>query len=284
MHQAYVLIADISGSTRLYEERGNADARGSIEHSLQDMHELISREEGIFVHSKGDDVLAYFNDAERAFRAALAIVAKHKVSDLPVHAGMSFGTFVEMEADIFGAPVNIASRLADKAKPGELLIDDTCYTQLSAASQSSVQSIGALTLKGVEQPREIFSHSSQGTIPRTRFVPPTGRGPAQSGVTVASSGKTWRIYTGKSLVIGRSPECGIVLGHAWVSRQHATLSVAGALVEFSDHSSMGSLVRVESGEELVLHRNKMLLTGEGVIYAGVSEAARALASITYRVE
>jgi len=236
MRQACVLIADISGSTRLFEERGNRDALGSIDYALSE------------------------------------------------HAGMSFGTFVEMDGDIFGMPVNTAARLAAKAKPGELLIDDLCHVEMGAEPKAQLQSIGALNLKGVDQPKEIFSYTTQGLSPKTQFVPTSQRGAVEVGVSVMSSGKTWRLEAGKSLVVGRAPDCGIVLGQAWVSRLHGTLSVTGGMVEFADHSSVGSLVQLESGEEVLLHRNKMLLTGEGVIYAGVTEEARATASVAFRVE
>ncbi len=283
MRTASVLIADISGSTRLYETRGNVDALRAIDLALRDMEAEIALLDGVFVHSKGDDILAYFDNTRQALAAARSLVARNWSSDLTVHAGLSFGAFEEAKSDIFGKPVNVAARLAELAKPGELLVDALYFDTLDAKGQSELRSIGALPLKGVADTKEIFSYTPQGESPRTQYVPQLKPMSPDAGALITCRGQTWNLTEGMSLIVGRAQESGIVLSHAWVSRHHATIVVRGGLVEFADHSSVGSLILIEGQEALHLHRNKMFLNGEGRVIAGLSDEAKAQTSLAFRV-
>jgi hypothetical protein len=80
--------------------------------------------------------------------------------------------------------------------------------------------------------------------------------------------QTWQIGEGDNLTVGRSSDCDIVLQQAWVSRKHAALSIRRWQLEFTDHSSSGSLIRMADGTEVALHRRTTLLNGSGTICPG----------------
>src|SRR5687768_16121573 len=67
--EAAVLLADVVGSTPLYESVGDAVAVGRIDDWRECMRALISGSGGEFVSSKGDDVLSIFEDPRAAFAA-----------------------------------------------------------------------------------------------------------------------------------------------------------------------------------------------------------------------
>ena len=52
-----VVMADISGSTPLYERAGNEAAAAAINARIALMRDAVARYEGTFVSAKGDDVL-----------------------------------------------------------------------------------------------------------------------------------------------------------------------------------------------------------------------------------
>ena len=94
----------------------------------------------------GDGVMAYFgwpqahdNDAERAVRAGLAILAvvtklneKRAPTSLSTRVGIDSGSVVigfdvSKDADVFGPTPNIASRLHEAAQPWTVMITDAVH-------------------------------------------------------------------------------------------------------------------------------------------------------------
>ena len=60
----------------------------------------------------------------------------------------------------------------------------------------------------------------------------------------------------------------IVIAEAWVSRKHAQIAIRHQQLEYSDHSSSGSVVQLSDGKQITVHRRATLLSGTGIIYAG----------------
>lgn len=80
---------------------------------------------GQVVKTLGDAVMFTTNDPGTAVEVALQTVGAHVADDeLPdVRAGVAFGPVLVRLGDVFGQPVNIASRLTDEARPRTLLVD-----------------------------------------------------------------------------------------------------------------------------------------------------------------
>ena len=67
--------------------------------------------------------------ADEAAEAALKIVEATAESDLPAaRAGLAIGPLLARGGDYFGLPVNMASRLVDRADPGTVLVDQSFMT------------------------------------------------------------------------------------------------------------------------------------------------------------
>ena len=80
---------------------------------------------GRVVKTLGDAVLYVTDDPASAVEVALQTVDAHCEDDeLPdVRAGVAFGPVLVRLGDVFGQPVNLASRLTDEARPRTLLVD-----------------------------------------------------------------------------------------------------------------------------------------------------------------
>ncbi len=80
---------------------------------------------GQVVKTLGDAVLFTTDDAGSAVEVALRTIEAHAADDeLPdVRAGVASGPVLLRLGDVFGQPVNIASRLTDEARPRALLVD-----------------------------------------------------------------------------------------------------------------------------------------------------------------
>lgn len=140
---------DITGYTRLTQERGDA-AAAELASSLGRLVERTSmRYGGRPVKWLGDGVMFHFRDPGPGVVAALEMVTGVADAGLPpAHVGLHAGPVIFQEGDYYGATVNVASRIAEYARPGEVLVSQEV---VDAASEAAVafREIGPVELKGV---------------------------------------------------------------------------------------------------------------------------------------
>ena len=152
-----VSFLDITGYTRLTEERGD-EAAAELASRLATLVRGSSREhEGQPVKWLGDGVMFYFPNPGNCVLAALDMVEGVRAHDLPpARVGIHAGPVIFQEGDYFGRTVNIAARIAEYARPGEVLATQEVVdaTDLDGVG---VTAIGPVELKGVSQPLSLHS-------------------------------------------------------------------------------------------------------------------------------
>jgi predicted ATPase/class 3 adenylate cyclase len=177
--QLTVLFCDIVGSTRIAAELGAEDWHGMLRAYQHSVAGVVERFDGSVAQYLGDGVLVYFgypvaheDDAERAVRAALAIVEaiaarrpefeEHYGRGLAVRIGIHTGPVVVGEVGsgahhetlAVGAASHIAARLQAEAKPDTVLI--------SAPTLQLVRGIfvtddrGPHELEGIVEPVQLY--------------------------------------------------------------------------------------------------------------------------------
>ncbi len=152
-----VLIADVCGSTPLYESSGNLEALDLIADCLDSISRVVECEGGTVLHSKGDDVLCTFPDADSAVRAASQMMDGQAGSPLEIHVGINYGPVVHDRGGIFGDVVNVAARMQSLAKPGEIITTEAVYEQLSDEKRRQIRLLDIQTVKGKSQPMNIYA-------------------------------------------------------------------------------------------------------------------------------
>jgi adenylate cyclase len=152
-----VCFLDITGYTRLTEERGD-EAAAELATRLATLVRGSSREHGGQpVKLLGDGVMFYFPNPGEGVSAALDMVEGVAAKALPpARVGIHAGPVVFQEGDYFGRTVNIAARISEYARPGEVLASQEV---VDAAELDGVvfTSIGPIELKGVSQPLTLHS-------------------------------------------------------------------------------------------------------------------------------
>jgi adenylate cyclase len=140
---------DLTGYTRLTEERGD-EAAAELAARLARLVRQCSQEHGgTPVKWLGDGVMFYFREPAAAVLAALEMVEAVGRHDLPpAHVGIHAGPVVFQDGDYFGRTVNLAARIAEYARPGEVLVSQEVVDAAGAAPVSFVE-IGPVELKGV---------------------------------------------------------------------------------------------------------------------------------------
>jgi adenylate cyclase len=99
----------------------------------------------------------YFRDPGGAVAAALEMVEGVKNEGLPpAHVGVHSGPVLFQEGDYFGRTVNIASRIAGYARPGEVLVSQDVIEASNAAGVTFTE-IGHVDLKGISGPVQLHS-------------------------------------------------------------------------------------------------------------------------------
>ena len=97
----------------------------------------------------GDGVMFYFPDPGEGVLAALDMVDGVATEALPpARVGIDAGPVIFQEGDYYGRTVNIAARIAEYARPGEVLVSQEVVDTAGGAPMTFT-GIGAVELKGV---------------------------------------------------------------------------------------------------------------------------------------
>jgi adenylate cyclase len=152
-----VSFLDLTGYTRLTEERGD-EAAAELATRLAGLVRGSAREHGGQpVKWLGDGVMFYFPNPGDGVVAALEMVEGVAAEALPpARVGIHAGPVVFQEGDYFGRTVNIAARLAEFARPGEVLVSREVVDAAGLDGVALTQ-IGPIDLKGVSEPLTLFS-------------------------------------------------------------------------------------------------------------------------------
>jgi len=146
-----ICFLDITGYTRLTEERGD-EAAADLAMRFERMVRRSAQEHGGQpVKWLGDGVMLYFRESGGAVLAALEMVEGVASDDLPsVHVGLHAGPVVFQDGDYFGRTVNLAARIADYARPGEVIVSQE-VVEAADGAPVSFEEIGPVELKGIKE-------------------------------------------------------------------------------------------------------------------------------------
>lgn len=186
-----VLFADLSGYTSFSENRDPEDVQNLLNDFFAMTDSTIVRLGGTVDKHIGDCTMAVFgapiahgDDALRAVAAATAIcegmaaLAQRYKGPLDAHCGLAAGTVlaattgsdVHRPYTITGSSVNLAARLCDLAKRGEILLSDDLAAAVS--HRHAVEPLGRRPLDGFAEPLPVFKLSVAARALREEAGPP----------------------------------------------------------------------------------------------------------------
>jgi adenylate cyclase len=150
---------DLAGYTRLTEERGD-QAAAELAETLALLVERSSRAHGGNpVKWLGDGVMLHFREPAGAVEAALAMVGRVPEAGLPpAHVGVAAGPVVVQGGDYFGRTVNLASRVAARARAGQVLVTEPVAAAVGPDGVRFTE-LGDLELKGFSAPVRVLEAS-----------------------------------------------------------------------------------------------------------------------------
>jgi class 3 adenylate cyclase/tetratricopeptide (TPR) repeat protein len=157
---ATVLFVDLVGSTALVSGTDPEVARRRVQQYFDRVQQCVVSHGGIVEKFAGDAVMAAFgipvaheDDAERAIRAALAIMDSVAELGLEARIGIEAGEVVVDQVEstfATGEAVNVAARLQQNAAPGAILIGPGAH-RLSLTC-FEVDDEGPIEARGISEP------------------------------------------------------------------------------------------------------------------------------------
>jgi class 3 adenylate cyclase len=125
-----VLFTDIQGSTALTQRLGDDHAMHVLRTHNEVVRGALQTTGGTEIKHTGDGIMASFSSVASAVRCSIAIqegIAQQETGDEPLSLkiGLAAGEPVADGDDLFGATVQLAARLCDKAGGGGILVAST---------------------------------------------------------------------------------------------------------------------------------------------------------------
>jgi len=155
MTQTFV-FADLAGYTALTEAHGDEHAADAAAEFCEAVRMLLAEHDAEEVKAIGDALLLRASEAARAAGLAERIVcgygSRHR--GLGVRVGIHTGTAVRRGDDWFGSAVNVASRVADAARAGEVLCTEATREAIGPAVP--VRDRGQKKFKNLAQPITLY--------------------------------------------------------------------------------------------------------------------------------
>ncbi len=264
-----VLFADVSGSVRLHEKLGGAEAQRAVDRCVKRVSRSVDAYGGKIIKTVGNELMIIFDRVESALHAAVDM--QQRVTDLPavsgirlsIRVGFAHGLVSENGDSAVGEAVDVAAHLAGLAKPGQILTDLQSYTSLPPELQASLHELASAPAKGNSPGMRIFE--AVGAADKSESV---------EGVVAGQSARLLLRYDGEVIVvdalrpiivIGRDAESGLVIKGRRASRSHATIERKGNKFVLLDQSTNGTYLTLGGAREVLLRGEARVIHGKGVI-------------------
>jgi class 3 adenylate cyclase len=154
-----ILFADVVDSMPQTARFGDAGFRERARELDGLLRAQIRSHRGTAVEGKlvGDGVLAIFPSARSAIACALRCVPLGESVELELHLGIHAGDVIREGNNVYGGAVNIASRISDATKAGEILVSDTVRGLARTSGAVTFEDRGEYDLKGIDEPMRLFT-------------------------------------------------------------------------------------------------------------------------------
>ncbi|PRH83279.1 adenylate/guanylate cyclase domain-containing protein [Arenimonas caeni] len=279
-----ILFADVSGSTRLFETRGDVEARRLIALVLDALSEVCRQHGGRVIKTIGDEVMCTFPKAINGVLAAcdmqrrMARDINFVRESLAVRIGLHHGDALEEgDGDVYGDAVNTAARMASLAKREQVVTTAATYDGLSGKVPEA-RSLGKARVSGKLLPIAIVDLVWQEDTSGMTLVQSSTR--AGAGIDDAAAPGVLRLRhrgevvelrpDSEPFLMGREHGNHLVVEADWVSRTHAMVEYKRGHFMITDRSTNGTYVRIGEDDELKLHRDELHLRKSGTISLGQS--------------
>ncbi|MBS0569766.1 MAG: adenylate/guanylate cyclase domain-containing protein [Proteobacteria bacterium] len=280
-HPLTILFADVSGSTKLFETRGDLEARRLVAAILGALSEVTARHGGRVIKTIGDEIMCTYPGPMQGLLCAvdmqkrIAHDASFAMDKLAVRIGLHHGETLVEENDVYGDAVNTAARMASLAKREQIITTASTVNMLTNLGMLHTRAVGQARVAGKQHPIDIVDVQWQEDTSNVTMV--------QRAIRLDAGGSTgvklvlrYRAQVleldalSPPFTLGRDAASSLCVDAEWVSRNHALIEYKRGYFIISDRSTNGTWVKLGDDDELRLHRDEVHLRKTGVISLGQS--------------
>jgi len=152
-----IQFSDLREFTAITAERGDEEAFRLVRAFVELVESRVSGHGGRVLKTYGDGVMTSFEDAAQAVECSVemqdALCSEYchgEETALSAGIGLTWGTAIQTDDDLFGSSVNLAKRIADVAKGGQIVVSSAVAQHSAlATTPHSFRDLGELPLKGL---------------------------------------------------------------------------------------------------------------------------------------
>ena len=255
-----VLFAEVSGRDEYVRAAGFVMGWNGISDCVERLQRTARSAGGRVVKVIGSELTMLFETPDAAAAAAsrmhAAVNALPSVSGtrLSVKVGYHAGPVIEGNDDLLGDTVKLVETLLRQARAGQTMTTPQTAQLLTPESRSySGQVYSTARAEGNHRDR-----------PRAQRMLRLTYG-NQSAICGPDN---------RAVVVGRDPGCGLVTASGYASRRHCTVLLGPDGLKIRDHSSYGTFLTNEGGEEIALtNGQEAALATHGSVSLGCPRAS-----------
>ena len=277
-----ILFADIAGSTRLYDRLGDSQAHRCIVTTIESLRGPVQQFDGVVIEVVGDQIMAYFDDAEQAAQAACAIqryFENHNILEqrIQIRIGFHYGPVLWDGQHPFGDTINVASRMVGLAGGRQVVTTAITAERFTRTTRSRARPFGKVNVKGKAHPFNTLKIEWDDSDSTSLFFHDDKTTPLvkKNLLTLEYKNKAIQLDEQQTFfIIGRGSSCDLVVPSGAASRSHARIECRQGHFIYFDQSSNGSFVmttgrRANDGINLLVHHREWVFSGTGWLGLGL---------------
>ena len=292
-HQA-IMFADVSGSSALYKQAGNEQAKAIIDEAVHFMTALTIVHEGTVVKTIGDEIMARFTQSAQACEAAIAIqqraIKEPHLKDLGIRIGIAYGDVLITNNDTFGDTVNDAACVAHIARANQIVITQSIVDALECNLRNDCQMFDQINIKGESEKTLIYrlewEHSRKDNRATTVMpIQEVTRFIDQFQLELVINERAINLLPEQTpFLIGRDPhKVQLLIENELASREHCHIDFRRGKYVLVDHSTNGTYVYTDDPTPIYLRREELPLQGKGFIGLGQTTNATTPWALHFKV-
>lgn len=159
---AVIGFTDIEGFSTYADRHGDQAASELLSRHNEVVRSALRRHHGFEIKQLGDGFMVSFASAQRALLCMIEIQQEIRELqgtqnlDLNVRIGVHAGEAIQDDQDVIGRTVNIAERVMDAARGGQVLVSEVVRSLAGPVPELAYVDQGEHQLKGFDEPQRLY--------------------------------------------------------------------------------------------------------------------------------
>ena len=280
MSNLAVLYADVSGSTRLYEEHGDDIARADMAACIELLDQAAKDLGGETIKTIGDEIMCAFEEPVKAALAATEMQAAlrrageeghFQMGVLHIKVGWHYGAVSWRGEDLIGEAPVTAQQIINLANADEILTSRQSIDTLPRPLFPDAHSMHHIEAEAWDGEIEVYKMPWEKTGEETQISskPIVQSVDVEVALILEYDGQEFKVDADRTTcIVGRGKNADLRVSGGFTSRQHAQISYRQGRFSVRDESVNGTYVVGDDGQTRHLRREEGVLTGTGMIGFG----------------